>query len=226
LFWAAVSRAVRTPSRIDRQLEFLPLLAPSTQFRAEKLTALEAGYRGEPTSWLTLSVNLFYNFYSDLRTTEFVNGATIPIELLNGRKGRTYGIEAWGKAQLTRWWRLSLGATTLHKNFHLLDDRVDLQPRNSLGADPHWQVVGSSDMDFTPKLSLTLDVRGTGPVDLPPAVPGYVDAGGKLGYDLTDRMELFVAARNLLHRTHLENGDPGASQLAKRSIYAGTRLRF
>lgn len=226
LLWAAVSRAVRTPSRIDRQLELLPLLAPSTQFRAEKLTALEAGYRGEPASWLTLSVNLFYNFYDNLRTTEFLNGATIPIELLNGRKGRTYGIEAWGKAQLTPWWRLSLGATTLHKSFHLLDDRVDLQPRNSLGADPHWQVVGSSDMDLTPKLSLTLDVRGMGPVDLPPAVPGYVEAGGKLGYRLTDRIELFLAGRNLLHRTHLENGDLGASQLAKRSIYGGTRLRF
>ena len=226
LFWAAVSRAVRTPSRIDRELEFLPLVAPSTDFGAEELVALEAGYRGEPASWLNLSVNLFYNFYNDLRTTEFSPGNTLPIQLLNGRKGRTYGIEAWAKAQVTPWWRLSLGASTLHKNFHLLDDRVDIQPRNSLGADPHWQVVGSSDMNFTPKLKLTLDVRGVGPLDLPPAVPGYVDAGGKLGFAVNDRVELFVAARNLLHETHPENGDPGAAQLAKRSIYAGTRLRF
>jgi iron complex outermembrane receptor protein len=226
LFWAAVSRAVRTPSRIDRQLELLPLLAPSTDFGVEKLTALEAGYRGEPASWLSLSVNLFYNFYDDLRTTEFLNGQTIPIELLNGRKGRTYGIEAWGKAQVTPSWRLSLGVTTLHKNLHVLDDRVDLQPRNSLGADPHWQVVGSSDMDLSPRLKLTFDVRGVAPLDLPPAVPGYVEAGGQLGYDVSNRLELFVAGRNLLHRTHRENGDPAASQLAKRSIYAGTRLRF
>jgi iron complex outermembrane receptor protein len=226
LLWAAVSKAVRTPSRIDRQLELLPLLAPSTDFDSEKLVALEAGYRGEPSSWLSLSVNLFYNFYDDLRTTEFLNGATIPIELLNGRKGTSYGIEAWGKAQLTPWWRISLGATTLHKNFHVIDDRVDLQPRNSLGADPHWQVVGSSDMDLTPKLRLTLDVRGVGPLDLPPHVPGYVEAGGQLGYALTDRIELFVAGQNLIHGTHLENGDPGAAQLARRSIYAGTRLRF
>jgi hypothetical protein len=108
----------------------------------------------------------------------------------------------------------------------VIDDRVDLQPRNSLGADPHWQVVGSSDMKLTSKLGLTLDVRGVGPLDLPPRVPGYVEAGGQLGYALTERIELFVAARNLLHGTHLENGDPGAAQLAKRSIYAGTRLSF
>jgi iron complex outermembrane receptor protein len=226
LLWAAVSKAVRTPSRIDRELQFPPLLLPSAEFDAEKLTALEAGYRGGPASWLTLSVNLFYNFYTDLRTTEFLDGVTIPIELLNGQKGTTYGIEAWGKAQVTPWWRISLGSTTLPKNFHVVGDRVDLQPRNSLGLDPHWQVIGSSDMELTPKLKLTLNMRGVGKLDLAPEVGSYVDAGGQLAYDLSDRFELFVAGRNLLHRTHLENADPGASQLAKRTVYAGTRLRF
>ena len=225
LLWAAVSRAVRTPSRIDRDLEFLPFVAPSTQFDSEKVTAFEAGYRGEPASWLTFSLNLFYNRYGDLRTTEVTPLPGNPIELLNGREGSTYGVEAWGKAQLTQWWRLSLGATTLHKNFRVVDSRVDLIPRNSLGADPRWQVVGSSEMDLMPKLRFTLDVRGVGPLDLPPDVPGYVDAGANLAYALTDRMELFIAGRNLLHHTHLENGDP-AAQLVKRSLYAGTRLRF
>jgi iron complex outermembrane receptor protein len=126
---------------------------------------------------------------------------------------------------VTPWWRLSAGVTHLSNDFHVVDDRVDLIPRNSLGADPKWQFVGSSDMDLTPRLRLTLDVRGVGPLDLPPDVPGYVEAGGRLGYDLSDRVELFVAGRNLLHRTHLENGDASA-QLIKRSIYAGTRLRF
>ena len=46
-----------------------------------------------------------------------------------------------------------------------------------------------------------------------------------LAYALTDRVELFVTGRNLLHHTHLENGDASA-QLVKRSVYAGTRLRF
>ena len=225
LFWAAVSKAVRTPSRIDRELQFLPFVPPSTDFESEKLVAVEAGYRGEPVSWLSMSVNLFYNVYDDLRTTESLTDQTFPIELLNGRRGKSWGIEAWGKAQVLPWWRLSLGATTLHKNFHVVDDRVDLQPRNSLGADPHWQVVGSSDMDLTSRLELTLDVRGVGALDIAPRVPAYVEAGGKLGYELSDRVELFVAGGNLLHRTHLENGD-GAARLAKRSIYAGTQLRF
>ena len=33
-------------------------------------------------------------------------------------------------------------------------------------------------MDLTPKLRLTLDVRGVGALDLAPRVPGYVEAGG------------------------------------------------
>ena len=226
LLWAAVSRAVRTPSRIDRELEALPLLAPSTDFTSEKLIALETGYRGQPASWLSLSVNLFYNFYSDIRTTELSPGGTLPIQLRNGIKGTTYGIEAWGSAQVLPWWRLKLGGSTLHKDLHARDGRVDLQPRNSLGIDPHWQVTGISEMDLTPKLKLTLDLRGVAHLDLPPRVPGYVEAGGQLAYQLTDAIVLFVAGRNLLHRTHLENGDPAGSQLAKRSIYAGTRLRF
>ena len=226
LLWAAVSRAVRTPSRIDRELQWLPFVAPSTDFDSEKVTAFEAGYRGEPSSWLSFSVNLFYNRYRDIRTTEVTDFPGNPIELLNGRKGSTYGIEAWGKAQVTPWWRLSLGGSTLHNNFDVIDGRVDLVPRNSLGADPKWQFIGSSDMDLTPKLRLTLDMRGVGPLDLPPDVPGYVEAGGQLAYALTDGMVLFVAGRNLLHGRHLENGDPGAAQLARRSVWAGTRLRF
>ena len=226
LLWAAVSRAVRTPSRIDRELEALPLLAQSPDFTSEKLVALETGYRGEPASWVSLSVNLFYNFYQDIRTTEFSPGGTLPITLQNGVKGTTYGVEAWATAQVLPWWRLKLGGTTLHKDLHTKDDRVDLQPRNSLGVDPHWQVMASSMMDLTPRLNFTLDLRGVAHLDLPPRVPGYVEAGGQLAYKLTHAVDLFVAGRNLLHRTHLENGDPAASQLAKRTIYAGTRIRF
>ena len=72
---------------------------------------------------MSLSVNLFLNLYNDIRTTEFLSGATtIPIEFLNGyARAATYGIEAWGKAQVPPWWRLDVGsaATTLHKNFHV-----------------------------------------------------------------------------------------------------------
>ena len=223
LFWAAASRAVRTPSRIDRQLEGLPFLAPSPEFQSEKLIAVEAGYRGQPSRSTSLSINGFVNFYSDLRTTEFVNGA---FQLLNGREGRTYGIEAWGSLQATRWWRLSLGATTLWKDLHVKQGHFDFIPRNVTGNDPGWQVKLASQFDLAPRLQLNLDGRAVGDIDQEPKVGSYVEVGGRLAYRLSDRLELYLAGRNLLHQTHLEANDPNTGQLAKRSIYGGIRVHF
>jgi iron complex outermembrane receptor protein len=117
LFWSAVSRAVRTPSRIDRNLQALPFLAPATEFKSETLTAIEAGYRGQPTNSTSLSVSLFYNIYDDLRTTEFRPDGVVM--LANSLKGTTYGIEAWATQQLAPWWRLKLGLATLAKDFEV-----------------------------------------------------------------------------------------------------------
>ncbi len=103
LLWSAVSRAVRTPSRIDRQLVALPILAPGDGFGSEKLVAVEAGYRGQPFAGATLSVSAFYNFYEDIRTTEPTPGSFLPIRLRNGIDGRTYGVEAWARYQAAPW---------------------------------------------------------------------------------------------------------------------------
>ena len=223
LLWAAVSRAVRTPSRIDRQLEALPFLAPAPEFASEKLIAVEAGYRGQPSSSTTLSVNGFVNFYDDLRTTEFVDGH---FQLMNGAEGRTYGVEAWGTAQLSPWWRASLGVSTLWKDLHDKPGHTELVPRNSLGNDPNWQLLGKSEFALGKRLQLSIDARAVGRIRQAPRIPGYVEAGGQLSFAASKQIELFVAGRNLLHRTHEESNDPGAAQLARRTITAGARARF
>jgi iron complex outermembrane recepter protein len=223
LLWAAVSRAVRTPSRIDRQLQALPFLQPSPDFQSEKLIAVEAGYRGQPSSTTSFSVNGFVNFYDDLRTTEFVGPGFM---LENSKTGRTYGIEAWGNAQVTHAWRVALGASTLWKDIHDKPGHLDLAARNVLGGDPGWQIKARSEWDLTPRLQFTLDGRAVGRIEIDPEIGSYVEAGGELSYRATDSIELFAAGRNLLHRTHQESNDPGVAQLPKRSLYAGARARF
>ncbi|HET9810567.1 MAG TPA: TonB-dependent receptor [Sphingomicrobium sp.] len=226
LVWAAVSRAVRTPSRIDRQLEAVingvTFLSQSPDFQSEKLVAVEAGYRGQPTPTTSLTVNGFVNFYGDLRTTELVDGS---FRLLNSREGKTYGIEAWGTGQLTPWWRLSLGAATLWKDLHVKEGHFDFIPRNVVGNDSNWQIKAQSQFDIAPRLQLNLDGRAVGRIQRDPEVPSYVEVGGRLAYQLSDTLELYLAGRNLLHRSHVENNDQNA-QLIKRSISLGTRLRF
>src|SRR3546814_818448 len=114
LFWAAISRSVRTPSRIDRQLTY-PSLVEGGTFDSEKLIAIEAGYRGQPLRDTTLSISLFYNLYDGLRSTELDPVTIFPVRLDNGWKGHSYGVEAWASHQFLPWWRLSAGFATLHK---------------------------------------------------------------------------------------------------------------
>jgi iron complex outermembrane receptor protein len=231
LVWAAVSRAVRTPSRIDRQLEappFGPTLPPfliqAPEFTSEKLVAVEAGYRGQPSSTTSISINGFVNFYDDLRTTELTESGSF--QLRNGSEGTTYGIEAWGTAQIMPHWRASVGISTLWKDLHVKVGRIDFARRNTFGNDPKWQVIGRTEFDLTDRLQLALNARGVGRIEEEPEIDPYVEAGGDLTYRLTKAIDLFVAGRNLLHRAHLESNDPGASQLVRRSIYAGARARF
>lgn len=224
LLWGAVSRAVRTPSRIDRQLVFLPLLAEASDFESEKLIAFEAGYRGQPDSSTTLSVSLFYNLYDDIRTTEFT-GNPLPIRLRNSLKGHSYGAEAWLTRQLSRRWRASLGVAALDKDFRLKNGAVDLANRASLGADPDYQLIARSQLDLTERLHLDLGLRGVD--DLRDSgLGGYVEADARLAWRVSDLIELYAAGSNLLHRSHVESNDAQRAQRVRRSLYLGTRLRF
>jgi iron complex outermembrane receptor protein len=225
LLWGALSRAVRTPSRIDRSLSNPPILTPATGFRSEKLVALEAGYRGQPLANATLSVTGFHNWYDDIRSTELTNGG-LPIQLRNGIKGRSWGVEAWGTIQLTEGWRLSLGGTRLWKDFKVKLGRSDLANLAALGDDPRWQIKAGTQIDIGNDLQLSLNGRWTGAIDTLPRVPSYLEASGRMAWAMTDRIELFVAGRNLLHATHLESNDLNQGQRPQRSIVAGSRLRF
>jgi iron complex outermembrane receptor protein len=224
LLWGAVSRAVRTPSRIDRQLVFLPILAQADDFQTEKLIAFEAGYRGQPTSSTSLSVSLFYNLYDDIRTTEFT-GNPLPIRLRNSLKGSTYGVETWVTQQLTRWWRASLGGIAMGKDFRLKNGAADLANRASLGADPDVQVIARSHMDLSDRVQLDLGVRALDDLNRT-GMGGYVEADARLNWRAADGFEIYVAGNNLLHKRHAESIDPGRAQLSERSIFLGSRVRF
>ena len=225
LVWAAVSRAVRTPSRIDRQLQAPGFLDQAPDFTSEKLVAVEAGYRGQPSRSTSLSISGFVNFYDDIRTTEFETDSTLPFQLKNGWEGTTYGIEAWAAMQVTPIWRLWLGGTTLWKDFHLKPGHIDLVPFNSLGNDPSWQLTARSEFDLAPRLQLNLQSRAIGKIDQAPELGSYVELGGRLAYRLTDQLELYLYGSNLLHHRHQESNNQ-AAQLPERSILIGTRVTF
>ncbi|UUR08921.1 TonB-dependent receptor plug domain-containing protein [Sphingomonas glaciei] len=223
-WWASISRAVRAPTRIDRDLNFLPLLATADDFKPEKLWAVEAGYRGQPTTRTQVSISLFFNHYDDLRTTELTAGA-LPIRLSNGLKGNSWGIEAWATHQLLPSWRLQFGIATLRKEFKFKENRVDLAKGESLGNDPQYRLMARSQIDLSPNVELDFGTRFVDGLKRP-AVKGYVDADARLGWRITDQVELFVAGANLLHESRAESAYKNGGQLVERSVVAGTRVRF
>ncbi len=78
MLWAAVSRAVRTPSRVDRDIRepntATPILAGESGFDSETVIAYEIGYRAQLTSKISTSISTFYNDYDHIRSLSFTPG--------------------------------------------------------------------------------------------------------------------------------------------------------
>ena len=216
MLWASVSRAVRTPSKIDRELESPGVLLPSPRFHSEKLTAYEAGYRGQPLVDLSLSVSLYYNLYDDLRTTFYQPVTIMPLQLRNGITGDNYGAEAWAKYALTDWWRLSLGANWLQRTEKLKPGRRDMTFGQSLGQDPPYQAQLRSEMNLLEDWEFDSALRSIGHVKARDATTGntkvlvgaYTEMDVRVGWHATKTTEISLQGFNLLHARHLEFNDP------------------
>ncbi|HJU17271.1 MAG TPA: TonB-dependent receptor [Stellaceae bacterium] len=229
--WSAVSRAVRTPSRIDQELQSPGFLAPAPHFGAETLTAFEAGARGQPLPQLTYSISAYYNLYDGIRADELTNGG-LPIVLGNGIAGDTYGVEMWGTYQLLGWWRLKPGFEWLHKNFHLKPGATDFSQFQAIGQDPSYQALLRSEMDLPHHTEFDVALREVGPISRPPLVaelvPGYIEADARIAWHATKVLTLSLEGSNLLHARHLEAYDPSttAPRYIPRTVFVRLRTRF
>jgi iron complex outermembrane receptor protein len=216
MLWASVSRAVRTPSKLDRELQEPGFLIPAPRFHSEKLTAYETGYRGQPLADLSLSVSLYYNLYDDLRTENYTPVTIAPVQLRNGITGDNYGAEAWAKYAVTDWWRLSLGANWLQRTEHLKPNRVDLTFGQSLGQDPPYQAQLRSEMNLLQDWEFDTALRSIGHVKARDASTGntkvlvgaYTEMDVRLGWHATQTTVISLEGFNLLHPRHLETNDP------------------
>ena len=226
LFWGAVSRGVRTPSRFDRDLINPGLLAGGPQFESEYLTAYELGYRGQPTPAISISVSTFYQVYTDLRTVEATGPRVFPLTVRNGMEGETYGVEAWGTWQVTPAWRLNAGLDTLRKDLRLKAGSRDLFGVQFAGDDPDFQAQLGSHLDLSDRLELDLDLRHV--ARLPsPQVPAYSELNARLGWRISDQVEVSLSGENLLNDHHAEFINPGVTRLSiPRTARADLRLRF
>jgi len=224
MLWTAVSRAVRAPSRLDRDLYEIsgPLvIIKGGDFQPEKLVAYELGYRAQPTTSSSISISSFYNVYTDLRSAEFSPGGQLPVFFANRMEGDTYGLEIWGSYQVREWWRLDAGANWLHKNLRFEPGSSGLGGLGLAGDDPSYQASLRSTTIFSRNVLFNLDLRQIG--SLPdPASPAYTELDARLAWTVSQSLELSVQGSDLIHPHHLEFGTTAAPlQLGATGVETG-----
>jgi iron complex outermembrane receptor protein len=229
MLWAAVSRAVRSPSRVERDFAIPGLTTPGL-FESETLVAYEAGYRGRPLENFSFSASLFYNRYDDLRTNDLTPPGTFPGFVGNSLKGETYGAEIWGDYAVRDWWRLSAGLTALHKDFKLKPGSLDISGQESEGVDPDAWAKARSQMKLTDTVDLDLSLRAYDDVPVSKAggyvgAPAYVEADARLAWRARQGLELSVSGANLLHDRHVEASEARRNAIP-RSVYVGLSWRY
>ncbi len=230
--WGAISRAVRTPTRIDQDLfapnpRFLPAtgLRTTNDFDSEKLIAYELGYRIRPVGNLSIDLALFYNDYDDVRSVEPGDSAGDPLVLENRNVASAYGAELKVKWQPTRWWELDLGYKAMSVNIHRGPGGRDVNNGSGEGNDPNHMFVLRSSMDLPGNVELDVFLRY---VDrLPqPQTPAYLTADVRLGWTPREGLELAIVGRNLLDDNHPEFRGAAVSREVPRSVYGMITWRF
>jgi len=238
MFWGAVSRAVRTPSRYDRDL-FEPSPAYGTflgtsnsTFQSETLIAYELGYRAEFNKKVSGSLSVFYNDYNNLRSLGLTGGTSLPLIFQNNNEGDTYGFELSGDYQMLDWWRLHGGYDFLEETIHAKPGQADLFKSLNETSDPQQQVFLRSSMDLPCQTELDIEARWIDTVHnnnggTPGTVPSYAEMDVRLAWHPTKNLEFSIVGQNLLHDQHAEAGFPGTAQeQIQRSIYGKISCQF
>lgn len=233
MFWAAVSRALRNPSRIDRDFSLyaapgVPVIAASgDRFQSESLLAYELGWRYNATEKFNMSVATFYNVYDNIRSAEPGPApAGIPITFANGVKGNTYGAEVSSAYNVSGWWRLRGGYTFLKKELAIKPTSADLNGGTAESDDPEQQFLIQSMMSLPGRIELGAVLRYVDKLSKP-VVPNYTELDLRAGWKLNKYIELNIVGQNLIGETHAEfiPSSPAPRRI-QRSVYGKIICRF
>jgi iron complex outermembrane recepter protein len=228
--WGAISRAVRTPSRIDHDL-YSPATPPyriagGGQVVSEKMIAYELGYRMQVDPQLSFSIATFWNDYDDLRSLEPLDPPqAFPVEASNGLRGRSIGAELTAEWRATPIWRLRAGWTELRVSSESQPGSIDRATRDSIVRDPNHQAVLRSLLDLSTKWEWDADLRYVGPINKQ-TVPGYTELDLRLGWRPAPAWELSLSGENLLHSHHAEFNTPATRREIQRAVFGKASWHF
>lgn len=239
--WGAVSRAVRTPSRADHDVQLnqqnpmggLLSIRGDDSFESEILIAYEAGYRVQLHKRASLDLAAFYNDYEEIRGLQFGGfeaPATAVMLLHNVLEGESYGGEIAANFQFSDWFRCRASYSYLDLQIHPKPGTAGdaNSERNIEGSSPHHQFSIASGIELPAGFGIDWTVRY---VDQLPAVAveSYVGLDVRLSWRPTPDLEVSVVGLNLLDNQHPEF-QPTSIRTQRteveRSVYGKITWRF
>jgi iron complex outermembrane receptor protein len=234
--WAAVTRAVRTPSRIDEDLQLTALvqatpplfacICDNRQVASETLLGYEAGYRKLMTSTFYVDVAAFHNKYNDLVSygNESISTVASPpppytlisLRAVNGIMGSTNGGEISPDWKVTHWMDFKATYSYVSLNFQDKPTHTKTSQVSSYeGSSPHNEATAQMQFHLPKGLEFDPTYRYVGA--LPPlGVNAYHTADARVGWHFAKEYELSVTGQNLFQPRHAEFGPV----LVERSAYA------
>lgn len=229
--WGSVARAVRTPSRLDRDFSLLlnptfPVIEPNEDYRSETVIAYEAGWRGQ-VAGVSCSLAAFINDYDHLRSAEpGPPPFSLPITFGNGVEGETYGVEVALETRVAEWWRMRGGYTFVKKHLSVKASSQDLNDASAESNDPEHQALLQSLIDLPWNIQFDAVVRYVD--ELPdPRIDDYIEVDLRLSYFPSRHLEIAVVGENLLDSEHVEFIPESPSARAiERSVYGSLTVRW
>ncbi|HEV2135671.1 MAG TPA: TonB-dependent receptor plug domain-containing protein [Terracidiphilus sp.] len=242
--WGAVSRAVRTPGRLDQDLQLTGVISSHPPlidrvegdplFQSEILIGYEAGYRQLLTRNLFADVAAFHNRYEKLEgygipfyslITTPITATVLNVPIANSVDGNTDGIEIAPDWKVTPWWDLKGNYSYLH---------IKTQPRPAFagtvaqvnassynGTSPHRETTAQSYFDLPHGFNFNLDYRFVSRIPFQ-GVGSYQTGDAHAEWKMDGNWRLFVTGRNLLQPQHQEfNGENGNRVGIRREVFAG-----
>lgn len=246
--WAAFSRAVRTPSRVDDDIEGDLATTPvpgvglvttriigNDNFDAENLHAYEVGYRTLIANTVKVDLTGFVFDYGNLSSvesvgTDFQNGRILNlVQFDNTRSGQTVGGEVTVSFDPTPWWRLQSSYSyakidlkidpTNTDPFGRANAEEDQYPENQATLWSRWKIGSDWNIDaFLRYVDRLSD----------PDIDAYMELDLKLGYQVSPELEFAILGHDLLHDEHPEFGEgffaPSTANL-QRGVFAQVTWR-
>ena len=236
MFWAAVSRALRAPSRNDTNLivnlggfpgpSGIPILirfVGNPRFQDEQLIAYEAGYRTSVSGRLSIDLAAYYNDYHNLQTTEpstsFLEPLPLPahqvqsVMFQNLMHGEVHGFEVAANWKVTDRWSLHPGYAFATPHMHTDPTSADTQTGSFVeGSTPDNSIQLRSHFELRGNLAWDLSAYYVEALDHqnPSAnvrIPSITRLDSGLTWKLGEGFSISVVGQNLLRDHHVEFED-------------------